>query len=232
MFKGFTDETVDFMWGIRFNNERSWFEAHKEIYLTHFQQPMRELCGEVYEYLNEKAPELGLICKVSRIYRDARRLFGRGPYKDHLWFMVGQPKAEAEEVRPMLWFELGPEAWSYGLGYWQPKPVVMAKLRARVTRDPDTMRGLMEKLAAQEEFHLWTDSYKRPKGPAPSEDLAVWFSAKSMMLVHEEPLTEELFHPELAQRLKQGMEFLLPFYEYFVSLPGEPDPTEMLQHKR
>ena len=29
MFTGFTDETVDFMWGIRFNNERSWFEAHK-----------------------------------------------------------------------------------------------------------------------------------------------------------------------------------------------------------
>ena len=36
MFTGFTDETVDFMWGIRFNNERAWFEAHKEIYLTHF----------------------------------------------------------------------------------------------------------------------------------------------------------------------------------------------------
>lgn len=43
MFTGFTDETVDFMWGIRFNNERAWFEAHKEIYLTHFYQPMREL---------------------------------------------------------------------------------------------------------------------------------------------------------------------------------------------
>ena len=41
MFTGFTDETVDFMWGIRFNNERAWFEAHKEIYLTHFYQPMR-----------------------------------------------------------------------------------------------------------------------------------------------------------------------------------------------
>ena len=47
MFTGFTDETVDFMWGIRFNNERAWFEAHKEIYLTHFYQPMRELGDEL-----------------------------------------------------------------------------------------------------------------------------------------------------------------------------------------
>ena len=47
MFTGFTDETVDFMWGIRFNNERTWFEAHKETYLTQFYQPMRELGDEL-----------------------------------------------------------------------------------------------------------------------------------------------------------------------------------------
>ena len=48
MFTGFTGETVDFMWGIRFNNERDWFEAHKQIYLEHFYHPMRELGDEVY----------------------------------------------------------------------------------------------------------------------------------------------------------------------------------------
>ena len=226
MFKGFTDETVDFMWGIRFNNERTWFEANKEAYLTHFQQPMRDLCGELYDYLNEKLPELGLVCKVSRIYRDARRLFGRGPYKDHLWFSIGQPKESAEESRPTLWFELGPEGWDYGLGYWHPKPVIMAKLRNRITRDPESMRELIKKLEEQTEFRLWTDAYKRPKGTAPSEDLAVWYSAKSMMLIHEEPLTEELFHPELVERLKKGFDLLLPFYQYLITLPGEPDPTE------
>ena len=56
----------------------------------------------------------------------------------------------------------------------------------------------------------------------------MWFSAKSMMLGHSEPLTEELFHPELADRLKAGLESLLPFYEYLASLPGEPDPVEAL----
>ena len=30
MFQGFSNETIDFMWGIRFNNEKSWFEQHKE----------------------------------------------------------------------------------------------------------------------------------------------------------------------------------------------------------
>ena len=29
MFQGYTQETVDFMWGIRFNNERGWFFEHQ-----------------------------------------------------------------------------------------------------------------------------------------------------------------------------------------------------------
>ena len=44
MFQGFSKETVDFMWGIRFNNERSWFEAHKDEYKTCLETPMKELC--------------------------------------------------------------------------------------------------------------------------------------------------------------------------------------------
>ena len=43
MFQGFDDTTVDFLWGIRLNNERPWFEAHKQDYLDHLYRPMKEL---------------------------------------------------------------------------------------------------------------------------------------------------------------------------------------------
>ena len=29
MFTGFTPETLDFLWGIRMNNNRDWFMANK-----------------------------------------------------------------------------------------------------------------------------------------------------------------------------------------------------------
>ena len=57
MFTGFTDETVDFMWGIRFNNERTWFEAHKEIYLTCFYRPMQALGAEIYDFIRGQRPD-------------------------------------------------------------------------------------------------------------------------------------------------------------------------------
>ena len=108
MFQGFSQETVDFMWGIRFNNEKSWFEANKESYLRSFYTPMKELGAEVQEKLLERFPDSQLNLKISRIYRDARRLFGRGPYKDHLWFSIRQP-AEEWVDKPTFWFELAQE---------------------------------------------------------------------------------------------------------------------------
>ena len=34
MFQGFSQEAVDFLWGVKFNNNREWFTAHKQEYLS------------------------------------------------------------------------------------------------------------------------------------------------------------------------------------------------------
>ena len=47
MFTGYSDKTVEFMWGIRLNNNRDWFTAHKEEYLQHLYQPTMDLGSEV-----------------------------------------------------------------------------------------------------------------------------------------------------------------------------------------
>ena len=225
MFTGFTDETVDFMWGIRFNNERTWFEAHKDVYLTQFYQPMRELSAELYDFIREKRSDYGLISKVTRIYRDAHRLHGRGPYKESLWFSVEQP-SEQWTAHPTLWFELSPDGWYCGMGYYMPKPLTMAKLRARIDRDPKTMEALTRRLNGQQELTLETEDYKRPRAAAPSPLLEPWYKMKSFSILHQDKLTEELFSREIVDHLKRDFEFLLPYYDYFVTLDGDPDPRE------
>lgn len=221
MFTGFTDETVDFMWGIRFNNERAWFEAHKEIYLTHFYQPMRELGDELYDYIAAKRPDLGLIRKVTRIYRDVRRLHGRGPYKESLWFSIEQP-SEEWTAHPTFWFELMPEGWTCGMGYYMPKPLTMAKLRARIDRDPKPLERLARRLE-RSEFRLEGAEYKRTKGD-PGGLLAPWYNRKSIAISRDENCGGLLFQPELAEQVIQGFRFLKPYYEYLFSLAGDPTP--------
>ena len=226
MFTGYSGETLDFLWGIRFNNDRSWFAAHKEAYLRCLYQPTLELGAQTQALFSEKFPKLSLNLHVSRIYRDARRLHGRGPYKDHLWFCVEQP-SEQWTAHPTLWFELGPESWSYGLGYYMARPVTMARLRARMDRDPKIMTDLTRRLKRQSEFVLEGEEYRRPKAQAPVPELEPWYRKKSFTLCHEAKLEEALFSRDLVDRLKKGYDFLLPYYDYFITLDSDPDPREV-----
>ena len=91
---------------------------------------------------------------------------------------------------------------------------------------PEEAMTYLSALNRQTEFVLEAECYKRPKGPAPSPPLEPWYQAKSFTICHEEKLTEDLFSRAIVDRLKRGYEFLLPYYDYFVTLDGEPDPRE------
>ncbi len=224
MFQGFTDATVDFMWGIRFNNERSWFEAHKEEYRTVFQAPMRDLAQEVYEHVRAREAEGGtLTVKVSRIYKDARRLHGQGPYRDHLWFSIQSP-SEQWSAAPCFWFELAPEHWSCGLGYYMARPVTMARLRARMDARPEPMLRLQRALARRPELVLEGEEYKKPRSAPSHPELEVWYRKKNFSIRHEEKLNETVFSRAIVTELEETFDFLLPYYRYFATLDGDPDP--------
>jgi len=224
MFQGFSDSTVDFLWGIRFNNERVWFEAHKDEFKSVLHAPMKELMGEVYDHLCHKYPEQGFVCKLSRIYRDARRLFGRGPYKDHLWFTVFKPTEEEANV-PVFWFELGPDDATWGMGCYCVRPMTMAKLRARLDADPAPMEALMRRLNSHSSLVLEGSEYKRPKSAASSPLVAPWYLKKEFSFCHTEPISSSLYSHELVERILADFDFLMPFYEYFSTLDGDPEPT-------
>ena len=216
MFQGYTQETVDFMWGIRFNNEREWFLAHKEDYQKHLLEPTRALGEQVYEGLRGMLPHEPLLLKVSRIYRDARRLHGRGPYKDHLWFCVRTGDKDWTG-RPTFYFEIAPEYYSYGMGFWQARAELMELFRRDLQERPDEFGRLVRLFNRQREFVLTGDSYARSKGEV-SDLLRPWFQKKSLSLSHELPLDEKIFRPELAEEILAGFKTLVPSYKYFAAL--------------
>ena len=209
MFQGFSQGAVDFLWSIRFNNERSWF------------RPMRELGDQVHQAMEELCPELGLNLHVSRIYRDARRLYGRGPYKDHLWFTLRRPREEWVSL-PAFYFEIAPEYYSFGMGCYDATPATMAKLRARIDRDPKPVEQLARRLE-KSPFQLEGELYKRPKGD-PGPLLAPWYNRKSISFARDENCEGLLFQPELADQVLEGFRFLKPYYDYMLSLAGDPAP--------
>ncbi|MDR1705057.1 MAG: DUF2461 domain-containing protein [Clostridiales bacterium] len=216
MFKGFSQATVDFMWGIRLNNDKAWFEAHKEDYKEHFQNPMKELAREAYELLSAESKERSFVHKVSRIYKDARRVRGGGMYRDHLWFSIERPSGDWVST-PVFWFELNPDTWSYGLGYYAAKAETMTRFRERIDDAPDRFEDFIRPLEAQSEFVLDGPEYARKK-PAPTPASAPWYNKKSLSLIHTQKSGDEIFSRGLLDRVAAGFRFLMPYYDYFTAL--------------
>lgn len=214
MFQGFSQQASDFLWGVRFNNDRDWFQAHKQEYLELIQRPLRDLAEEVFAGLTEQCPDLGMEIHVSRIYRDARRLHNRGPYKDHLWFSFRTPGQTPWTRRPVFWFEIRPEGYAYGMGMYEAKPVTMALMRREIDRDPAPLLRLAKRLESRPELQLDAPEYKRPKGTA-QPPLDRWYNRKGMDLCCRRGWDETLGSRALVAELVDAFVFLEPYYRYF-----------------
>ena len=215
MFTGYCDKTLDFLWGIRLNNDRAWFTEHKDDYLQYLYQPTMDLGNEVYARFMGKFPKLDLNLHVCLIYRDARRLHGRGPYKDHLWLTI-RPENDVWSHQPVFWFEITPEGWSYGVGFWNADARTMAAMRRDIDENPQRLAKLARRLNKRGDFQLQGRDYARPKGD-PSPLLTPWYNKKDISIGLDRPYDETVCSPALVDALIEGYDFLVPYYQYFDS---------------
>src|SRR5436190_22539333 len=81
-FLGFPREAISFFKDLHANNEREWFQAHKDVYERACREPMLDLMAEL-------GPQLGP-SKISRINRDIRFSSDKSPYKTHIAAGVGR----------------------------------------------------------------------------------------------------------------------------------------------
>ena len=214
MFQGFTQETSDFLWDLSFNNERPWFQAHKEQFERCLNQPFKELGQETWRLMSDRFPERELYVHISRIYRDARRLFGRGPYKDHLWFTVYS--ADKHEG-PSFWFELNAAKYTYGLGFWSWRPAMMEQYRRAIDANPARFERLVREVEAVPGLRLLGEEYKRPKGDR-GEVLNRWYNRKYVTMELGGDFGGELFRPDLSERLCETFVRLMPMHDFLTEV--------------
>lgn len=210
MFTGFTPETIDFLWGVRMNNNRGWFLEHKQQYVDTLYEPMKALGQELFEPFLSKP---GNILKVSRIYRDAR-LHHPNPYKESLWICIRQD-VEWWAENPCLYFEIRPEGVSYGFFLWRPRTAALEDFRRQITAYPREFLRLIQTTEEAVGMPITARCYKRPK-PTDNPELAPFFAWKEQIgCVREEAPGPGIFGPELKPKVADFFEKLTPLYEYF-----------------
>jgi len=210
MFTGFSPETIDFLWGIRMNNNRDWFQPHKQQYVKTLYEPMKALGQDLFQSFLDKP---GNLLKVSRIYRDAR-LHHPDPYKESLWICIRQD-VEWWAENPCLFFEIRPEGVSYGLIWWRPRVATLETFRQRIAAKPEEFLTLMEQAQTATGESVTANLYKRPKEAADPR-LAPYFAWKgNIAIVRDEPVSDAVFGPALGARVKEFLDQLIPLYDFF-----------------
>lgn len=162
----FPKETVRFLAGLRRNNKKEWFNAHRADYEEHFVTPAKSFVAAL-------APKLAKIDRavqaeprvngsILRINRDIRFSKDKSPYKDHLdlWFWSGEEKGWGSSG---FFFRLNPEDLILGAGQHTFMPEALERYREAVLDDE---RGAaLERAVAKVRkagYQIGGQTYKKP----------------------------------------------------------------------
>ena len=213
-FDGFSPKTGEFLWELSFNNERTWFLAHKDEFERVLNTPFKALAEETFTLMQQRYPQLDCRLHVARIYRDARRLHGRGPYKDHLWFSIKGSDALLEG--PMFWFEIGAADYSYGMGFYSATAAQMEAFRRNIDANPARFERIASAVEKLDGFSVSGEEYKRPKG-SHGGVIDHWYNRRRAGIDCTRDFGGALFSPDLPQTLVEAFSRLMPMYEFFVA---------------
>ncbi|GFI61781.1 hypothetical protein IMSAG049_00950 [Clostridiales bacterium] len=214
-FDGFPKESIDFLWELRMNNNTEWFNTNRGSYNILIKEPMKLFAVEMAERLNNKRMGEVFVPAISRANRDIRFSKDKSPYKDRKWVVFNYGEGRWQE-KCCFYFEISPEGWSSGMGFYEASSAYMAKYRKKLSADTAGLKRLNNKLKKQTQFVVDVQLYKKnfvPEGADP--EIVNWYQYRNLAIISDYKITDSLFKREILDEVENGYEFLKPFFEFF-----------------
>lgn len=216
-FKGFNEYTNEYLVGIRFNNNREWFQAHKDMYTENVHNTTVAFANEILNRMTDLDPGFTEKPRVSRANRDVRFSKDKSPYKVCKWFFFKNEmtKGSIPHDAPGYFFEMSADWWRYGLFYGD-NPKVMENFRARINADPAGCERMLKLADRQNIFTLEGEDYKRIFNKDLDPYLNKWAQKKWITYVRYENYDNmDFYSPKLVDTVFEGFKKIYPVYKYF-----------------
>ncbi len=133
-FTGFSDDAFEFYEGLRADNSKTYWTAHKHIYEAEVRAPMQAL-------LDTLAPRFGATTKLFRPYRDVRFSADKSPYK------TGQGGVLTVASGIGYWLQINADGVYIGGGFFARDRDQTNRFRTSV--DDDTLGRQLESVLAK-----------------------------------------------------------------------------------
>jgi uncharacterized protein (TIGR02453 family) len=153
-FEGFPKEGIAFLQKLKKNNNRPWFQKHKEDYDQLVKLPMQCLIASLGQSLADDAPEIMFNPRKSifRIYRDVRFSKNKAPYKTNIaaYFDLRGKKSPGES--PGLYVGIEPGEIFVGGGLYMPGGEQLKAIRRSISEHPDEFLEIVKDRTFKRKF--------------------------------------------------------------------------------
>lgn len=213
-------ETFNFLRDLKENNNRDWFNAHKDLF-TKIKEGFEEYTDTlIREFLPFEPSISGLTGKkaVMRIYRDVRFSPDKSPYKVNLGTSFHDPNHKGNF--PGYFLSIGPGESFLAGGFWMPEPPMLKAIRQEIDYFPEKFLNILQDKFFVENFGELGQETKLktlPKGYSADHPLIEILKLKSFTasftLKDSELLSENAF-----PRILEGLKGLKPLIHFLRSI--------------
>ncbi len=223
-FTGFSKDTIKFFEELRENNNRHWFEQHREMYENSVLEPAKAFVLAMGARLREIVPRIMAIPRVNkslfRISKDTRFSLDKAPYKTNLglYFWEGtRPRMECAG----FYFHLEPPKMILGAGFYV-FPDHLLNIYRRAVVHPKTGKELSRIIDEIVRIKGWTlggKHYKRvPPGFDPSHPNARLLLHKGLHISQETGIPKEFFSSRLVEYCFERYAPFAPLHRWLVKV--------------
>ena len=223
-FEGFSTSTFAFLEALAFNNNRDWFEAHRQDYEAMLLEPALALISDMAETIEAISPRYHAVAKKSggslmRIYRDTRFSKDKTPYKTNIGIQFRHER-EADVHTPGFYIHLSVGECFLGVGSWRPEAADLQKIRERIANHPAEYTDAVSQATASSGLRVMGESLKKPpRGFDPSHPLIDELRRIDFLLSAD--LAPELFlGPPLLSELSTKFRASAPYMRFLCSALG------------
>jgi uncharacterized protein (TIGR02453 family) len=224
MFKGFSRETVSFFTDLKENNNKMWFEEHRQDYENWVLGPSIDFIRVMEKLFHKVSPAIVADPRVNRsifrIHRDTRFSREKTPYKTNLalWFWEGDgPRMEC----PGFYFHLEPPMLMLAAGIHVFPKYLLEEYRRSVVdnRHGMTLARALAEVRKKGEYEIGEKHFKQvPRGFDKNHRNAEYLLFNGLDVFIEEELPPELYGEELPAYCMERFMDMWPIHTWLLGV--------------
>jgi uncharacterized protein (TIGR02453 family) len=212
-----TQSNIDFLKLLKKNNNRDWFNKHKDRYLLELENLTLFADALLHEMNKHDVIENANGKKtLFRIYRDVRFSKDKHPYKTH-W--SGALKRATKARRGTYYFHIEPGNSFAAGGFWGPEPDDLKRIRDEFAFDATPFRKILKSKNFVKNFGtLQGEQIKTtPKGYS-ADDPALDLLRYKQFEVIKYFSDKEVLRPDFVKTLNETFKQMRPFLNYMTEV--------------